>query len=356
MKRHVSIDARLWGAAGLGTYLKSIISRLSVDKRFEVSILCFEEKASELSCYSRRLIFLRSPLYSIQEQIELAKKIPSCDLFWSPHFNVPLLPIRAKKRVTTVCDVYHLAHLSSLSLLQKIYAKIVYNGAFWISDCITTISEFSRNEILSYSTYKPRQLFVSIPPFDFFPLPAQKEERSILLFVGNLKPHKNLKRLVQAYAKIKPSLPLFIVGKKEGLITADSSLFQLVSRDTYLSQNIHFTGAVTAEQLKSLYLSAKIFIFPSIYEGFGFPPLEAMASGCPVIASKIASIPEVCEEAVEYIDPYSISSIVAGLKRLLYDEKRRNELIELGRQLIAKKKAEESPRLSDILYAYCSHS
>lgn len=352
--KHLCVDARLYSAAGIGTLLKAELTRLH--RVYALTLLCKEEEKAILRSFSTRLISIEGEIYSLREQFEFARKIPKCDLFWSPHFNIPLFPIRAHKRLTTICDVYHLAHFSTLSLSQKFYAKLLYNAAFYLSDRVTTISEFSQKEIMKFATLKPKHLEVVVPPFDYCPPPSSKPpKRDFLLFVGNIKPHKNLVRLVHAYAQLKPKEPLFIVGKKEGFITPDDQLLQEVEENPFLRQNVHFTGYLSDEALKELYANAKLFIFPSTYEGFGYPPLEAMACGCPVVAARAGSIPEVCQDAVEYVNPFSIDAIAAGMQRLLSDEKRREELVRKGEELVNRKR-EQKNLMVDLIGACCSSS
>jgi glycosyltransferase involved in cell wall biosynthesis len=352
MKTHVCVDARLINQAGIGTLLRSSLIHMSQAEGYEVTLLCRANEQEMLKKYSSRLVVMQSDIYTGKEQLEYLKKIPAVDLFWSPHFNVPLFPIRAKKRMTTISDVYHLAHLSSLTLPQKVYAKLLYNAAFVLSDRVITLSEFSREEILKFASFRPKKLEILSPSFDFFPPPSPLTKGNYLLFVGNMKPHKNLLRLVKAYAQLQPKQPLYLVGKREGLRTADSQLFQEVEKDSFLKHNVHFTGYVSEERLKELYAGAYLFIFPSIYEGFGYPPLEAMACGCPVVAAKTAAIPEVCQDAVEYVDPLSVDAIAAGISRLLNDRARREELIQKGRELVEKKRGEKN-RIMEVIDACC---
>ncbi len=354
---HVCIDARLYNAAGIGTFLKTALRNLMESGRYQLSLICLKKDKKELESLACRLIEMDTPIYTIREQLLYRSAIPSCDLFWSPHFNVPLFPIRAKKRLVTVHDVYHLAHFSSLSFMQKMYAKMIYNAAFCLSDQVTTVSKFSKEEILRYATCKPKKdILVIHPGLDHF----TKRERSktlqnYILFVGNLKPHKNLVRLVQAYDQLRPTEPLIVVGDKEGLLTFDKKLFKTVEKSPFLKQNVHFTGHVSDQRLKELYAAAKMFVFPSTYEGFGYPPLEAMAYGCPVVAARAASIPEVCQDAVEYVDPFSIESIAAGMGRVLRDPLRQEELSRKGRELFEKRKSQNN-LMEGVIHACCSHS
>jgi glycosyltransferase involved in cell wall biosynthesis len=161
---------------------------------------------------------------------------------------------------------------------------------------------------------------------------------SFILFVGNVKPHKNIRGLMEAFKIVRQSglaeMRLVIVGKKEGFITADRETFLMLDADAELRQNIQFTGYVESEDLPALYNHAALFVFPSFYEGFGLPPLEAMACGCPVVASKAASIPEVCGDAAYYVDPSNVESIAQGISEVLTNRHLREGLTAKGRERI----------------------
>ncbi len=352
---HVCVDARLIAQSGIGTMLKSSLESIKHANFCKLTLLCHESDQKLLSSYSDDLILMKSSIYSAAEQLEYLKKIPKCDLFFSPHFNVPIGPIRAKKRLCCIHDVYHLAHFKTLSFSQKVYAKCVYNAAFLLSDSLITISEFSKNEILKWATIRPKNIKIISQNFNFVPEKPSNQTKNFILYVGNLKPHKNLVRLIKAYAKVAPKVSLYIVGKKEGLRTVDQKLFEETEKNPFLKQNVTFTGYVTDEELKKLYAEALFFAFPSTYEGFGIPPLEAMASGCPVMAARAASIPEVCGDAVEYVDPHSIDSIAEGIQKLLFDEKRREELIRKGNELVAQKRNQKN-EVVDVIHACCSRT
>ncbi len=316
-------------ASGIGNFITGVLPTLS--NHYRTTLLCRAQDRPYLEDhFSSHLIEIKSPIYSLREQEELARKIPAADFFWSPHFNIPLLPIRAKKRMTTIHDVYHLAFSSQFSWPQRGYATLMYNAALLLSDLITTPSQFSKKEIEKYALHKPKKIHVI--PHGLTLIPEENTPQDFLLFVGNLKAHKNLVRTVQAYRKLQLQEQLVIVGKREGLKHIDHALFSLVESDPYLKEKILFTGYLSEQALSTYYSTAKILLFPSLYEGFGLPPLEAMACGCPVVAARTGSIPEVCLDAVEYVDPLSVDSIAEGIHSLLSNPQRRAELIERGKE------------------------
>jgi glycosyltransferase involved in cell wall biosynthesis len=137
-----------------------------------------------------------------------------------------------------------------------------------------------------------------------------------ILYSGNVKPHKNLSRLIEAFSLLTEKIPhkLVIVGKKEGFITSDDSVSEVASK---LGNRVLFTGFISDDLLKQYYGHASMLVLPSLYEGFGLPPLEAMACGCPTIVSDVASLPEVCGEGSLYFNPYDVNDIADKLFLLL---------------------------------------
>lgn len=262
----------------------------------------------------------------------------------SPHYNIPLLPIKAKHRVVTIHDVFHLAFYNELSLSQKIYSKMVINSALKKSDKIITVSNFSKKEILKYTDSKYEEKISVIYNGINLTKKGKRYTKNIttpyFLFVGNIKPHKNLKRTLESFKLFLEkyqnleNLPQFIiVGKKEGFITGDN-IVNLVEKDFLLRKYVKFTGWIDDNELDELYSNALALVFPSYYEGFGFPPLEAMASDCPVIASDKACIPEICGEAALYFDPFSIESILGKMTIIFKEKDIRNSLVLKGKERI----------------------
>ena len=336
--RKLVIDFRMHKASGIGTYIKSILPFLV--EKFEVILL---GSGAEMRDYAWskgvKILECKSKIYSIKEQLELPLKIPKCDIFWSPHYNIPILPIRAKFRVVTIHDAFHLAFYDTLNFMQKIYAKTIFNQALSRSDIVLSVSDFSRSEILKYAK-TDKNIFVAPNAIDeghfnhhcdSNALEAVAKDYGLpedfVLFVGNVKPHKNLKNLLFALEKM--DLNLVIVGKKDGFITGDSVISEIIRRKS-LSDHIFFTGYVKDADIAAIYNLAKLFVFPSLYEGFGIPPLEAQACSCPVVCSNAASLPEVCGDSVVYFDPNDIEDMRNKIQTVLNDKNLQNELRAKG--------------------------
>jgi glycosyltransferase involved in cell wall biosynthesis len=144
-------------------------------------------------------------------------------------------------------------------------------------------------------------------------------EHKFVLYVGNIKPHKNLVRLIEAFDALRKSgfehLKLLIIGDEISKLPA----LRRAVHEHKLHKHVRFLGYLPDETLAVLYRLAAVFVFPSLYEGFGLPPLEAMASGTPVVTSNVSSLPEVAGGAAVLVDPYDVRSIVGGITRVLTD-------------------------------------
>jgi glycosyltransferase involved in cell wall biosynthesis len=197
--------------------------------------------------------------------------------------------------------------------------------------------------VLTVSDSSARDLAPHLPPTAFRVVPNSAEHitgqaadstildrlrlsaRGFLLAVGSLNPTKNFAALIEAYATspLADRLPLVIVGAvNREVFSAGVPVVDL--------PNVRWAGPVPDAQLRALYEAAAVFVFPSLYEGFGIPPLEAMRCGCPVVASNASSIPEVCGDAADYFDPTDRAAMLAALDTLLRDEARRAALTDRG--------------------------
>lgn len=327
-KYEIAVDARMIHASGIGTYLQNILPAICSNYK---TVLLGDIKA--LHTYHADVIEFTAPIYSIKELATLPFKVPACKVFWSPHFNVPLFASRAAKVVTTIHDVFHLAFFNTLSSKQKIYARFFYNHAARQSDAIITVSNFSRQEILRYTAAKADQIKIiynGVHQASFGRAFSATEAEAIIrkyslpqryiLFVGNVKPHKNLIGLVEALEAIfkkNENLFLVIVGKKVGFITGDNQVGKLIAASPLLKERILFTGFADQDDLPFIYQRAKLLVMPSLYEGFGLPPLEAMAADTLTAVSDQASLPEVCKDGALYYNPYKKEAIRLVLEKAL---------------------------------------
>jgi len=351
MQHSILLDTRMIKHSGIGTYLQNLIPYL-VDK-INLTVLGESSALKDFNWSKQvQIIEMNSKIYSIKEQFELLYKIPAVSLFWSPHFNVPIIPSKAKKQIVTVHDVFHLSFSKKISIPKRIYAKKLINSAIQNSERVITVSNFSKQEIIKYTGANSDKIVVIYnginnqlfnPDKDIQESMMIKKKYNLpekfILYVGNIKPHKNLGRLLNAYLEIQDRIPdvsLVIVGETEGFLTADNQLFNFIKGDRVLREKVHITGHIEMEDIAKLYRSAEVFVFPSLYEGFGLPPLEAMACGCPTVISNIGSLSEVCGEAASYFDPNNSSSIAEKILRAITGQKIREKLTNKGFERVKK--------------------
>jgi glycosyltransferase involved in cell wall biosynthesis len=325
------VDARMAFSSGIGVAIRQLIPFLSLPP-FRMILLV--DQPHQAWCSSFEQIVVKAPIYSIQEQMELPRKIPKCDLFWSPHYNIPLLPIRARKRAVTIHDVCHLVFAQYLSLPEKIYARCMLPAAYRRSNAVIANSEFTKSELKKYlgrrrSDVKAihmgmdSQFFQRVQDLQRLEKVRDKHRlpETFILFVGNPKPHKNLAGLIHAFSHLSlSSCTLVIVGKNHARNQSEIAKNERV---------IHLDN-VSDEDLPALYTMASLFVLPSLYEGFGLPPLEAMCCGCPTAVSSAASIPEVCGEASAYFHPGKIGEMAQIMETVLKSESLQNQLIAKG--------------------------
>lgn len=338
-KKSFVVDARMINSSGIGVYLKNILPRIV--EEFDLVLLGDRRELNKFPWTSGlKIINFNAKIYSLKEQIYFSLKIPKTDLFWCPHFNAPILPIRAKRILTTIYDVNHLANKDSNSFVKWAYAKLLYYSAVKKSVRIITISEFSKRELIKFtnaSIDKISVIFCGVN-YDLF---AEKKESNIknlpkkyILYVGNIKPHKNLITLLKAYnllpKKTRKEFKLVILGKKEGFITPDLEIFKFIEKND-LMKDTFFTGYIADEEVPAVYQKARLFVFPSLYEGFGLPILEAMASEVPVLSSNKTSLPEVGGDAVIYFDPMNVDELAEKIDKCVLNTELLKTYIDKGK-------------------------
>lgn len=305
---------------------------------------------AQMGLLTRRWFLFGLPRYVRQHNIAL---------FHGTNYEVPL-----RKSCPTVLTIHDL----SLLLLPATHegarvrrARRRFPLMCRVATLVVTPTESVRREVCEHLSVEssrvvavpeaPRAVFC--PTEAAVTLPARKRlgiEDDFLLFVGTLEPRKNLLLLVRAFRRALSEtgarLQLVIAGKT-GWLTDD--LFALV-RESGLASRVVFTGYLPDEDLRALYSSCRAFVYPSLSEGFGLPPLEAMACGAPVIASRIPSIAEVLSDAALLITPTDESALVGSIIELLRDDNLRSSLTSAGRERAATFSWERTARLMHEVY------
>ncbi len=297
--------------SGIGRFLREIIFRISA--KINVFLILPEDGVFYAEAHSLDYRVSKVPVYHPLEHVLFFWDSFRCNVFWSPHYNVPLVLFPGTKRVTTIHDINHIVFGADLCFPKNIYAKFIMRLALSLSNKIITVSNFTKSEINLYMpgyNSKMDVVYSGIKEQNVINVEFVRTKYSLpprfMLFVGNVKPHKNIKVVLQAMNLLPKEtlqkMPLVIVGKKEGFLTPDHTLNALL-KNPLLSQFVHFLGFVDDKDLDSVYSASSLFVFPSLYEGFGFPPLEAMQNNIPVLCSTSSSLPEVCGNAVTYFNP-----------------------------------------------------
>jgi glycosyltransferase involved in cell wall biosynthesis len=331
----VAIDARKLHDFGIGTYIRNLLRQLArLDSSTEYILLCGRgdlDAAAQLGP-NFRTVLEPSPNYSIREQFHvpwvLLRERP--DVFHAPHYILP--PAVRCRSLVTIHDTIHLEFPQYLpNRLAYGYARASMWSAAHRSARILTVSEASKRDILKFFNVPPEKVVVVYNAIDerfsCEPLPEDvarvrarfQLDQRFVLYVGNIKPHKNVERLIEAFQALRRrdlnDIKLLIIGDE---ISSFPALRRAVHRHK-LHKHVRFLGYLPDETLAILYRLASVFVFPSLYEGFGLPPLEAMASGTPVVTSNVSSLPEIVGDAAILVDPYSVDAIEDGMRRVLTD-------------------------------------
>ncbi len=337
----IAIDARKLHDYGIGTYVRNLVGQLArQDGTDTYALICRSADAAFVRGLGPNFepIIERAGNYSVLEQIAVpfALRRARIDLFHAPHYVVS--PLTSVPTVVTIHDCIHLRFPQYLpNRAAHLYARAMMTMAARRARRILTVSQASKDDIQRYLKVSAGKIEVIYNALDerLATPPAEEEitrvrERfqlrsSFILYAGNIKPHKNVDRLIEAFAIVRrqhSELKLLIIGDE---ISKYQNLRRLV-HTFQLHQHVRFLGFVPDETLAVLYRLAAVFVFPSLYEGFGLPPLEAMASGTPVITSNVSSLPEVVDDAALLIDPMNPGAIAEAMRRVLEDPALRADL------------------------------
>jgi len=240
-------------------------------------------------------------------------------------------PLFYKKKVVTIHDLGFLRYPQWCSKKFYYFYKFLIPRIAKNSLKIITDSKFSKKEILDIIGLNDSAIEVVYSGIAarFLNLNEGKSKNSndnYILAVSSLAPNKNFPRVIKAFSKLYLENMKLVITGVVNKNSAGGRLLNLINNQ----KNVILTGYVNDDELINLYRQAKLFVYPSLYEGFGLPPLEAMACGCPCVVSKVASLPEVCGDAALYCDPYSIDDIADKISQLLVDEKLKAKLIKRG--------------------------
>ena len=330
---------------GIGRYAQGLAAALRRARPGDVECLVsglvaphLEDAARLLD--ARRVAPLTGPLW---EQTTLPAHLAAHGRPLLVNF-VNTAPLLYRRQVTVVYDLAYRRHsemysAAFLALYRVVIPRVVRHSR------IVTISEFVKGELVAMGA--PEERVAVVPSFvapELLTLaaaepPPMDDGDRYALIVGSLNARKNLRAALEAIrAAAVPGLRVVVVGES-------ATVFRALELDGAVDDRVRFAGAVSDRELVRLYAGAHFLLFPSLYEGFGMPPIEAMACGCPVIASRAASMPEVCGDAAYYCDPTSVADMARAIVRVAGDAELRDRLRGRGRARAARFTLERSAAL-----------
>lgn len=354
MPLHIVIDARRLRDFGIGTYIRSLVHALATidtENRYtlvsdagDIRILAGLPENFHTAVYSRDDLHY---LDHVAFPIFLKRLAP--DIVHIPLARVPLLMIRPY--VVTIHDLANLFFEQEASKIRMQLRRFRFRRGLERAERVIAVSDATKRDCQSMLGIPPERIVrvYNAPDPGFLAsgeesngeerqriLERYQIEHPFLLYAGNIRRHKNVPRLVEAFAVLREQLSshpeysglrLVIIGDT---ISQYPAVRQAVIRSK-MEHVVRFLGFVPFETLRCFYQSAAAFVFPSRYEGFGLPPLEAMACGTPVVTSNVSSLPEVVGDAAVLVNPENVFDIARGLGEVLLDKQLRESLIEKGR-------------------------
>lgn len=371
--KRIGIDARFYGPEqkGLGRYTQEVVDGVTnIGRENEYVIFLSKANYGKFVTDNPKVKKVLADIkwYSLSEQIlmPLIIRRAKVDLMHFQHFNVPLFCF--KKYIVTIHDLILIKHPTQrastlgpwLYRLKNTAYRIVIRIATRRAKKIIAVSEYTRRDIIKQFNVDPDKVVVTYEGVTRrISRPINQNDKKVvlrynihkpfLLYVGNAYPHKNLEKLIQNFPEIKEKsydLQLVLVGKDDYFY---SRLKKLAKTNKYASDVI-FPGFIEDNHLVSLYSQAEVYVFPTLFEGFGLPPLEAMQYGCPVLSSNRTCLPEILGGAALYFDPQNTIQLVNQTIKLLSNQDLRSDLVKRGYQQVKKYSWQECSRNTLKLY------
>ncbi|MDV4149511.1 glycosyltransferase family 1 protein [Clostridium sp. AL.422] len=337
--------AKWYRGTGIGTYTYQLINSISkVDHTNDYLVYLPENSALDLSDNFNIELVRATASSNFWDEVRVPNILHdnTLDLYHVPQNGVGLYTNINCHKAITLHDIIPLRMPETVSE-RYLY---IFNNELpkIINDCdgILTVSEFSKQDIAKEFNFPEEKIFVTHLAAEDIYRPLDKcqckeiikneynIEDDFILYVGGFSPRKNIVGLIEAFSLlskgVKKNLKLVITGKK-GI---SYNIYKKRAIDLHIENDVIFTDFIPLEKLPIFYNASKLLAYPSFYEGFGLPPLEAMACGTPVISSNVTSLSEVCSESALLINPYNIDELKNSIETVLKDDLLRKEMIKKG--------------------------
>ena len=327
---------------GIEIFSKNIVLSLLKLKENEEFFILGSENMPEIFNFSqaqwikRELKFKYSKALYQQTLIYPLLKKYKIDLLFSPS---PAAPFFYKNKIVVIHDCAYDRFKEFENTLSKIYFRLIFYGAKYFSKKIVTVSNFSKKELIKLYKIQPNKIAVIYEGVPELPKVDDKSlqdtlnkfniNRPYFLYIGNWRPRKNLPGLIKAFKlfKEKGFDYLLVIGGRKDKRFLD---LEKEIKNNQLEGKVILTDTLSQEEVAALYKGAKALTFPSFYEGFGLPVLEAQSLGIPVLTSNTSALPEVAGDSVLYVNPYKVKEIAKGMEKIALDAKLRKDLIQKG--------------------------
>ncbi len=346
----VGIDARKLTDYGIGSYVRNLvesIARRPEARAYDFRIYVRGEDRAALPELPGNFTVVEedSPGYSISELTRFAWRLlrDRLDLFHATHYVIP--PLARARAVVTIHDIIHVLYPQFLpNRAALIYARVMIRRALKRADRILTVSYNSKRDLVDYFGIPPARIDVvyngvasqfraDVPRAERDRVAARYGlPRPYLLFLGGEKPHKNVRNVIRAFAEARRERALPHALVLAGPMPRNRNRVEALISALELDSCVHRPGIVPEEDLPGLYSGADAFLYPTLYEGFGLPVIEAMACGVPVLTSSTSALQEVAGGYAYLVDPIDVSAIARGIVALATDPARRAEFADLGRR------------------------
>jgi len=363
----IGIDARplSYQLTGIGYYLKCLLDEIQktdhINRYFllsnaSINYNLFNDNWKKIEGHFKKKLL--STFWIQLNAPHLASKL-KINVFWGTRHHLPLFLPGQVKSVATIHDIVHRLYPDTMALPNLVVERLLMPMSIKRAAKIITDSQSTSNDLVKYFKINPKKIVKIHPGIPGFtntdPEGSDEIDRipsAYFLFVGTMEPRKNFMRILKAFESLNPyekDIHLIAVGGKGW---GNSECNRLLT-DHKLRRFVHVTNYVSRNRLLSYYQNSICLLFPSVYEGFGFPILEAMSCGTPVITSNTSSMPELAGSSAFYVNPFSVKDIAEALHRMIFDNNLRMELkakgIEQAKRFSWKQCAEETIKVFNSL-------